>query len=206
MVAVRTDVRRGVRIRRVLCALIVAGSLWWLWSSSSPWDRPVWPVLGIVAAWLVLLVGLDEDALSRRARGASIVVVGVVTVGFVALVVASPFGLRRYEPSFPALERTASGLLTAGAIPSYGCTPGVDGLDYGGLGTPDEICLSNYDNPMSGSVRQVKFRWVGHSLVYEGGFRPLWSSQCSGHLEGPWWAEVPVGTGCPWGFSFHPPG
>jgi hypothetical protein len=181
--------------------LIVAGSVWWLWSSSSPWDRPVWPVLGIVAAWLVLLVGVDEDALSRRARAASIATLAVVTVAFLVLAAFGSFGAMRYGPVFTHLEPTASVLLDQ-RPDTYGpCGPGIEGLDYGDLRVPDEVCVSNYDNPMSGSVRQVAFRWGRHTLVYEGGFRPA-SSQCSAHLDGPWWAEVPVDPNCPYGFTF----
>jgi hypothetical protein len=203
VVAVRTDMRREVRIRRVLCALIVAGSAWWLWSSSSPWDRPVWPVSGIASAWLVLLVGLGEDALSRRARGVSIAGLAAVTIGFLFLAVYRPLGVARYRGVGP-LERTATRLLDGSAVPSSSCSPGVEDARYGEWGVPDEVCVRLYDNPM-GTTRRVEFRWDNRWMVYEGGdARPIFNNRCFAHLDGAWWALTEIGDdmNCPYGFTF----
>ena len=202
VLATRVDARREISFRRVACAVFVAGSVYWLWRWSSPWNRPFWPVLGIVAAWLVLLAGVEADSLSRRARAISAVTMALVTVAFLWAMVYAPLGPARYGSSFDALERTAHQLLGVELDGYKPCGPGIDGLDYGGLGVPDEICVSVYDNPMSGSVQQVRFRWGSRTLVYEGGARPMSSSQCFDHLEGPWWAEVPADPSCPYGFSF----
>jgi len=184
----------------------VAGSVWWLWSKSTPWYRPFWSILGIVAAWLVLFVGVDWESLSRAARAVSVTAMLLVTATFFFAVTYAPLAASRLDPTFDALERDATAMLAAAPTPpSSDCAEPASDIDGGELGPPDRVCVEVYDSPGRGEVRHVEFWWGGHALAYEAGSQHAFlNALCFEQLDARWWAysHLEDGVDCPSGFSY----
>lgn len=181
---------------------VLALAVVWLWSVSSPWDRPLHPLLLVPVAFGAFWVcsrGCERSV--WRLVGSGALAIGAIALVVVAIV--GTLGDARYDDRLSALDPVARNLLS---------DPGVDGcfaptgvyttLEFADLGTPNEICVSEYEDRGAGASQRVQFTWGARSLVFEGAEPHPSISQCYRHLRDQWWAQVEEDPDCPTGFRY----
>jgi hypothetical protein len=182
----------------LVATVFVALSLLWLWHASSPWDRPIHPLLPSVLAWVSFVLGARAGGVIAIIRIGGYALLGGATIVMVWVAGFGLLGQSKFEQSFRSLDVTARSILDLGA--TSGCPIEPPAADYGRFGTPDAICISVYGNGMH---QRVQFGWGPRFLVYEGASRTEPKSRCVRHLQDRWWAEAEADPYCPGGFEFR---
>lgn len=192
----------------VSTAVLLVAAFGWAWAASSPWDRPVAPIVLVVLAWVSYAFAAAASRRHGDVRWAAprligYAAVGAATVALVCMVGSGTFSRMRAAALTSELEPAAHWYLASAEESSDECGPGALDVDHGSLGVPDEVCVDVHDDAQLGPVRTVQFAWGSRLLVYDdvAPRHPPWS-RCRLDLRGGWAAEAEEDPSCPPGFAF----
>lgn len=190
----------------IFACFTFVGVTWWTWATTTPWDRPVAPLLALSLAWVSVWIGISgRPGTDTTMKITSFAVLAFVTAAIVWAAGTGVLASSRLSATYDELENVAIWTAHGGEIPGSRCRDAPPDLDLGHLGSPDEVCYAAHDGA-SGPVRQVQFTWnTGRhrSLVFEIGTADPSISQCIQHLEGLWWAWIEDDPNCPPGFDYR---